>query len=158
TKAFASPWKELLVLWVGIWGGALYLLYLRLVPKRTQGMPCELVVLWAMLFAYANVATLEAAGASRSRAGSGGALAVSTSEGSKGAKRDKVAWTKAFEGGGTIVSSPLIDGDRVYVAASHAAGFNNFGVMYCLDLATGNIVWQFDADGELKQIFSSPCL
>jgi outer membrane protein assembly factor BamB len=159
SSALSSPWKDLLVFWVGAWGGGLYLLYLRAVPKRNQAVPVELVVLWAMLFAYANLTTLEMAQA----AGGGGSAislgsAVSTGDATKGAKLSQVSWTRVFEGGGTIVSTPLIDGDRVYVGVSHAAGLDVFGIFYCLERDTGKIVWQFDAQQELKQIFSSPCI
>ncbi|OAI40682.1 hypothetical protein AYO40_04535 [Planctomycetaceae bacterium SCGC AG-212-D15] len=154
----ASPWKEMLALWVGIWGGGLYLLYLRLVPKRSQAVPCELIVLWTMLFATANLTTLELAQAAGSGSGAPLTVAVSGGEGSVGAKLDQVAWTRTFDGGGSIVSSPLIEGDRVYVAVSHAAGLSTFGIVYCLERDSGKIVWQFDAEKELMQVFSSPCL
>jgi outer membrane protein assembly factor BamB len=154
----ASPWKELLVFWVGVWAGVLYLLYLRWVPKRGYATPCELIVLWAMLFATANFATLEMAYATSSGSGTPLTVAASGTDAGTGAKLEQVVWTRTFDGGGTIVSSPLIDGDRVYVAVSHAAGFSTFGIVYCLERDSGSIVWQFDADKELMQVFSSPCL
>jgi outer membrane protein assembly factor BamB len=59
---------------------------------------------------------------------------------------------------GAILSSPRVEGDRVYVAAMHSSGFTTFGVVYCLDRETGKELWKFDDDGEMKQVFSTPCL
>lgn len=156
SSTLASPWKDLLPFWIAAWGGGLYLLYLSMVPKRATAVPCELVVLWAMFFAYANLTTLEMAQGSSSGALVAGA--VTSSENNTGPRFEKVGWTRVFDGGGTIVSSPLIDGDRVYVGVSHAAGLDTFGILYCLERNTGKIIWQYDADGALKQVFSSPCI
>ena len=159
SRTFASPWKDLLAFWVGAWGGGFYLLYLRCVPSRGQAVPVELVVLWAMLFAYANLTTLEMAQAASGGSGASGAgAAVASSDGAKGAKFSQVAWTRTFDGNGTIASTPLIDGNRIYLGVSHAAGLDTFGIFYCLERDTGKIVWQFDAEKELKQVFSSPCI
>jgi outer membrane protein assembly factor BamB len=69
-----------------------------------------------------------------------------------------VAWTFEPQERGAIVSSPLVDGDRVFVAAIRDAGFTSSGVVYCLDRATGRVRWRFDDDGKLQHMYSSPCL
>jgi outer membrane protein assembly factor BamB len=158
SRVFDSPWKELLVFWVAGWAGAGYLLFLRWMPKRSQGIPCELIVLWAMLFAYANLTTLEAARAAGGGQRSTSLANTSSSNSEKGAKLERIAWQCEIPGNGSIVSTPLVDGERIYVGVSHAAGLNTFGIVYCLERDSGKIFWQFDADKELMQIFSSPCV
>lgn len=163
----ASPWKEMLVYWVGAWAGALYILYLRWAPGATRregdaaatrggALPIELVVLWSMVFACTNLMGLELAGTSSGGSGSAfeGGAAVA---GEQTARFDSVVWT-AKPGPGSIVSSPLIEGDRVYVAAIQGAGLSTFGVLYCLERDSGKQIWKFDAEEELKQVFSTPCL
>jgi outer membrane protein assembly factor BamB len=71
----------------------------------------------------------------------------------------EVAWAFEQRERGAIVSSPLVDGDRVYVAAIRDASFRSTsGVVYCLDRATGQELWHFDNGGGLQHMYSSPCL
>jgi outer membrane protein assembly factor BamB len=67
-------------------------------------------------------------------------------------------WIKVFDGSGTIFSSPLVTKDHIYVASAARQGLETFGVLYCVDLKTKNIVWKFDDDGDMKQVFCSPVL
>jgi outer membrane protein assembly factor BamB len=46
--------------------------------------------------------------------------------------------------------------ERVYVAVHHRKGFDQYGVVYALDPATGSVIWKFDDGGNLKPTFSSP--
>jgi outer membrane protein assembly factor BamB len=94
-------------------------------------------MLWALVFACAG-------------------LGASTLQ-RRAAEGVQVHWTFAA-GTGSIASSPLIAGDRVYVAAAQRAGLSAFGTVYCLDRATGKEIWSFNDDEGLKQVFSSPCL
>ena len=74
------------------------------------------------------------------------------------AQASKVLWTFEQVERGAIVSSPLVAGDRVYVAAIRDAGLATSGAVYCLNQDTGKIVWQFDDDWAMQQMYSSPCL
>jgi eukaryotic-like serine/threonine-protein kinase len=71
---------------------------------------------------------------------------------------DKVIWTFEQIERGAIVSSPRLAGDRVYVAAIRDAGLSTTGAVYCLNRDTGKLVWQFDDDGQMQQMYSSPCI
>jgi outer membrane protein assembly factor BamB len=74
------------------------------------------------------------------------------------AEAAKVVWTYEQVERGAIVSSPCVVGDRVYVGAIRDAGLSTSGAVYCLSRDTGKIVWQFDDDGEMQHMYSSPCL
>jgi outer membrane protein assembly factor BamB len=69
-----------------------------------------------------------------------------------------VAWTFEPPERGAIISSPVLDGDRVYVAAVRDQGLTSSGVVYGLDRATGAVLWRFDNAGEMQQTYSTPCL
>src|SRR5260370_37072708 len=69
-----------------------------------------------------------------------------------------VVWKFDPKDQGNFSSSPLVVGDRIYQAAFHKANFSAFGALYCVDRKTGNVIWRFDDDGEMKAVFSSPCV
>jgi outer membrane protein assembly factor BamB len=69
-----------------------------------------------------------------------------------------VAWTFEPPEHGAIISSPVLDGERVYVAAVRDQGLASTGVVYGLDRATGAVLWRFDNAGEMQQTYSTPCL
>jgi outer membrane protein assembly factor BamB len=60
-------------------------------------------------------------------------------------------------GNGMALASPLIAGDRAYVAVGHGA-LARYGVVYCMDLKTHKMLWTFDAGQKMKYCYSSPCL
>ena len=70
----------------------------------------------------------------------------------------KWAWTFQLPERGAIVSSPLLHGDNVYIAAAHDSVFRPFGRLYCLDRGTGQVRWTFDNGGKMRQVFSSPVI
>jgi outer membrane protein assembly factor BamB len=65
-------------------------------------------------------------------------------------------WHFQAQDSGLFVSSPLIDGDRVYAAAANPTF--KVGTLYCLDRISGRKIWEFIGNGHLKQMISSPCL
>jgi outer membrane protein assembly factor BamB len=133
-----APWKESLVIWTVAWVGAVYLVCFGARPKLPA--PTEGIMLWTMVFACAGL---------------GATMAPRTRQAGV-----TVVWTFEPKERGTIVSSPLVTKDRVYVAAAHGAGLTQvFGILYCLDRQTGDLIWSFDNDGDMKQVsISSPCL
>jgi outer membrane protein assembly factor BamB len=70
----------------------------------------------------------------------------------------RVLWTFQPAEHGVIISSPIVTNDRVYVAVIRSAGLSSAGALYCLNRATGKVIWCFDNDGEMQQVFSTPCL
>jgi len=66
-------------------------------------------------------------------------------------------WEHSLKEAGFYCSSPLVHGDMLYAAASHAGGFG-VGTMVCVDRNTGVQKWEFIDDGTFKQIISSPCI
>ena len=59
---------------------------------------------------------------------------------------------------GAIISSPVVAGDRVYVAIIRDVGLSARGAVYCLDRDTRRVRWQFDDDGRMQHTYSTPCL
>jgi outer membrane protein assembly factor BamB len=163
---FASPWREMLIVSIGVWVATLYTVYLRL-ATRTGGiaiaaLPIEVIMLWAMVFGSSSL--LAADWPRRGRSFAVGVVESGSADTQAAANnwtitQTGIPWVFQAKDLGRVVSTPLIDGDRVYVAAAHQAGFQAFGAIYCFDRATGSQVhWQFDDGGAMKPVFSSPCL
>ncbi|HXG09894.1 MAG TPA: PQQ-binding-like beta-propeller repeat protein, partial [Gemmataceae bacterium] len=141
--------RSMLVIWVGVWAGMLYTLYLvgtgRRWPADRPIPSMEGIMLGAMALTSAG-------------------LTAATWPRPAGPVRAEVVWT--FEvprpEQGRIVSTPLVEGGRLYAAAALGSGFP-YGALYCLDRETGrpradfNRGRPFDDGGDLKQVFSSPC-
>src|SRR5262249_4175570 len=68
----------------------------------------------------------------------------------------KLLWTFRLPERGSIVASPLVVGERVYVAAAHANVFRRYGAVYCLKRDSGEVVWAFSDRKKMKQVASSP--
>ncbi len=129
--------RALLVVWIGVWAGTLALA----VRRRGEGvalLSAEGVMVAAMLCGYVGV----------------GAAIWPRGPAAIGSVR--VAWEFRPDERGQFLSTPCVVGDRVYVAAAHAKGLSTYGILYCLDRATGKELWRFDDDGGLQQVFSSP--
>jgi outer membrane protein assembly factor BamB len=120
--------------------------------SMSPGRSTEGVILSSVLLAHLAVGAL--------RWGSGGTVAgtaeTGTLSGARLAELVGLRWSFKAEDSGLFVSSPLVDGDRVYAAAA-SPGFK-VGTLYCLDRASGRKIWDFIGDGELKNMISSPCL
>jgi outer membrane protein assembly factor BamB len=152
--------KPTLVMLLGLWAGTVYTFYLR----RSSGngaavrtaLPPEAVMLAVMLAAGTALAltTLPRAAAAT------GELATTAERqaGTEGARPAGFVWKFEPADAGTIASSPLVAGDRIYVAAAHGGVFERYGRLYCLDRASGKELWRFDDDHGMKQVFSTPCL
>jgi outer membrane protein assembly factor BamB len=70
----------------------------------------------------------------------------------------QVAWMFEQHERGAVISTPLVAGNRVYVGAIRDSAFSPGGVVYCLDRDRGKVLWKFDDQGEMKHMYSSPCL
>ncbi len=57
-----------------------------------------------------------------------------------------------------IASSPTVDGDRVYIGVVFPSAFKGSGAVYCVDRKTGKELWTFNDGGDMKDVFSSPCV
>src|SRR5262249_21618966 len=149
--AAADPsWKLLLVFAIGVWAGTLYTLGWRLLGRSGRAaLPTEGIVLWGMVFSSVVLAALWPV----QTGGSAPAVASASGLLEKNTRVQDFSET----GKGVVVSSPLLVGDRVYVAAAHKA-LSTFGTLYCLDRSTLKVLWSFDDDGGMKQVFSSPCV
>jgi outer membrane protein assembly factor BamB len=142
-------WKLLLVFAVGFGAGTLYVFYRALLRAPRPGLPSEGIILGSMIVASTCLAATWPA-----------PTAPTATHFEKGSQRP-VTQQWCFvppNRTGFIVSSCLVHEDRVYVAAALRQGAETFGALYCLDAGTGSMVWKFDDTGDMKQVFSSPCL
>jgi len=153
----ALPWSFVLVLWVGIWSGTLHVVLLRRSrrPRTQPPLASEGVILGAMVLACLALGNLGGSVIATDSAGGGTAQG-----GGHGAKFLGATPIFAPQGSnGHIDGKPLIDGDRLYAGGAHSGAFGtSFGAVYCLERSTGKLLWRFNADGKMKQVFSSPCL
>src|SRR5262249_7342475 len=97
------PIKTLLVGWVGAGAGTLALL-LRRRAAAGAAVPAEGVMLGAMLLAYVGLG------------------ALTWPRGPAAAGDVRVAWEFRPPDKGQFLSSPLVAGDRVWIAAAHTKG------------------------------------
>lgn len=150
-------WKLLLVISAGFWAGTLYALALTLRgPGRTgRPLPTEGVILWVMVGACAFLTT---GGASGSLEGPRDLDAAGAGAGQRGAVLRRQVWQFTPAGPSDVAASPVVAGDRVYLGVIHGGVFRKSGAVYCLDRETGKELWRFDNDGDMKQMFSSPCV
>jgi outer membrane protein assembly factor BamB len=140
------PWKDLAVVWIALWIGTLYSAALRLMARRRPGAKAVLATEGVVLGALAL-----------------GCVALGATLWPRHTvqtfSNGEVVWTFEAGGSGLIVSSPVVAGDRVYVAAAQNQGFSTYGTLYCLDRATKEVLWTFNNDDDMKQVsVSSPCL
>ena len=152
--------KPTFALLLGLWAGTLYVSYLRWSSGRggagRTAPPAEGVMLAVMVAAGAalGLATLP-------RPAAAAADLVTTGDreaAADGSRPVGIVWKFEPQDAGTIASSPLVAGDRVYIAAAHGGVFESYGRVYSLDRASGKEVWRFDNDHGMKQVFSTPCL
>ncbi|MFL5342850.1 MAG: PQQ-binding-like beta-propeller repeat protein [Gemmataceae bacterium] len=153
-----SPWLDLVVSCVPVWVATAALPLARSGPERTVAFSLEAVFLWGLAVACGNVVALE-----RGR-GEGTGVQVVNATGRRMPRPVGEIWKFEPKGTGTVFSTPLIAGDRVYFSVAQSVGFTKFGSVYCLDVNSGAELWHFD-NGRgpsdpvgLKELVSSPCL
>jgi outer membrane protein assembly factor BamB len=152
-----------LILAGGAWMACLYVARVRWEGARRKSavIASEVVMLSGMAVACAAISGVE--GAYRRPTSAPDLGRVVQGEGQRGTDAHAVTpgqllWTFRAPDKGGISSSPLVDGDRVYVAVAHDSVFKSYGALYCLDRARGNPLWTFHDDKKMKCVFSSPCL
>lgn len=132
----------------GVWAGTAFALVVGNRPARLPALGTEVVVLTTM--ALVSVGLLFAvAGGSRAQT----ALVEGDTD-----KTAKLVWTFDLPDKGAVASSPVVVGERVYIAAAHDNAFRPYGALYCLDRATGKPVWAFNNGKKMKQVFSTPAV
>jgi outer membrane protein assembly factor BamB len=147
-------WKLLLVFAVGFSAGTLYALYrvfkVRLgKPDLRPGLPTEGLILGTMIIASTCLAATWPV------------QPTTVASHFEGSGKAEVAQKWLFvprNQSGFVVSTCLVHGNKVYAAAALRQGAETFGALYCLNADSGKLIWTFDNDGEMKQVFSSPCL
>ena len=70
----------------------------------------------------------------------------------------ELAWSFRVPERGAISSTPVVVGERVYIAAAIDSAFRPYGVLYCLDRANGKLIWSFSDGKRMKQVHSTPAV
>lgn len=148
-RLLTPDWWPVVAYCAAISLAAAYALYLRVRgPRLRPALSCEAVVLLALVLVSVPIGP----NLLQAKAVIGGVEAEQ-----RETKTDvKLAWTFKLPERGAIVSSPLVVGDRVFIAAAHDDVFRPYGRLYCLKRDTGEVVWRFDNGRKMKQAFSSP--
>jgi outer membrane protein assembly factor BamB len=123
-------------------------------PAR-PALPTEGVMLWVVLLVSLTYAAFRPGGS-----GSAAADEVVAAEGERPAVKLLLndCWIKSdFQGNGSILSSPLVADNRIYLTAACGA-LDRFGAVYCLNASTREFLWTFTNNGAMKQVYCSPCL
>ena len=149
-----SPFQPLLLpvtaFVLAMWVGTVYVLWTWLRgPRLVPALATEAVVLTALAVICVTLSPWVAM-----PSGSGGLEAAEVN--SEQPTRIQLAWKFRLPERGAISSSPLVVGPHVYIAAAHDHAFFPYGAVYCLDRATGTVVWKFDNNRKMKQVFSTP--
>jgi outer membrane protein assembly factor BamB len=154
---FDVAWNLFLVFALGIWAGTLYKLLQALVSRSGAiAVPTEGVILWTTLVGFVGYAAARPQLSVQTQG-----IATSGDVDARGrpvARLQPGFFNYPFTDNrlGLTFSTPQIVGDRAYLAAAQFAGFNAGGAVYCIDLPTSKVLWTFNDDGAMKQVFSSP--
>ncbi|MGH7222994.1 MAG: PQQ-binding-like beta-propeller repeat protein, partial [Gemmataceae bacterium] len=149
--------KMLLMFSAGLWMATLHALYRRWIVVRGRalqpGLPSEGVLLWTMLvggvaFSGSFLNESSSAGITEERSGP-----------LSGGWRHRVAWRfQPKVERCWMASSPVLDGERIYIGVVLPSAFKGSGAVYCVDRKTGKEIWMFNDGGDMKDVFSSSCL
>jgi outer membrane protein assembly factor BamB len=129
-----------LVVWATAWLGVAYLFVRRWLAGRQRAAGLLLPTPVAMLWALALTCGLY------------GATTLCADR--------ALVWSFPAEDKGNILSRPVVGGERVYVtvAMNGGGGDRRWGILYCLDRATGEKRWGFTDERRLLPVRSTPCL
>ncbi len=146
-------------LWIigaGCWAGWLYVLLPKPAGFERRRLPTEGLMLCCM----AGVAIVLTAGDPAGKIEGSKDLSGETS---RGASLKRQVWKFTPPDQSDIAATPTVVGNRVYVGVIHGDVFSKFGRVYCLESYRDDsgedkvrVIWRFDNDGKMKQMFSSP--
>ncbi|MSR55256.1 MAG: hypothetical protein EXS09_18515 [Gemmataceae bacterium] len=148
-----SPWLELVLLLVPtvVCFGYVVLHFLRTNPEPTPvAVSAETVGVWAGMLACAITGVALMAGPR--------GPSMTSGEAKGGVKlAEQPLWVFEPKEKGEIVSTPCVTPERVFVTVHHRPNpISQYGRVYALDPANGNVLWTFDDDENLKPMFCSP--
>lgn len=154
---FALGDKMLLMFSVGLWATTLHAIVRCCIDEskraNSPGLPGEGILLCSMLLAGVGLSATFLAESS----GAG----VREVEGATNPSgwQYQVAWRfRPPVERSWMASSPTVEGDRVFIGVVLASAFKGSGAVYCVDRKTGKEVWMFNDGGDMKDVFSSPCV
>jgi outer membrane protein assembly factor BamB len=89
-------------------------------------------------------------------AGAGGGCRPGPANPSPALGEPRLAWVFEAPRPGTVLATPAVTPDAIYLAAAHPRGIDYTGAVYALDPATGKVRWTFDRDGTMLPSASPP--
>jgi outer membrane protein assembly factor BamB len=149
--------KTLLMFVAGLWMATGHALYRRWSLRRgvtvSSGLPGEGVLLWTMFLVFILFS------ASWSKESNATGVQEEEIASTAGAATHRVAWRfQPKVERCWIASSPVVDGERVYIGAVFPSAFGGSGAVYCVERKSGKEIWMFNDGGAMKDVFSSPCV
>lgn len=137
------PWLEVAVVAASVAGAWLYLIASRhTAPATLSG---EFVALGTLLAATIAAVALNVGRTDRILYDPGGVS-------------PNLIWSVQLSEPARLDGGLTCDVGRMYFGAHNGSGFSKSGAVYCLDLGTGQQVWKFDNDGDLKPVFCTPAV
>jgi outer membrane protein assembly factor BamB len=154
---FALGDKMLLMFSAGLWAATLHAIVRCRIDESKRaiipGLPGEGVLLWTMLLAGVGLS------ATFLDELSGAGVREDESATTQSGWQYQVAWRfRPPVERCWMASSPTVEGDRVYIGVVLSSAFKGSGAVYCVDRKTGKEVWMFNDGGDMKDVFSSPCI
>lgn len=154
-------WRFLLTMTAGVTVGSVVLL-IRSRKSARSGLSTEGIILTTMVVIAVGFNTADSSSQLQKR-GKAVAIIESSSGAFQVAVNKEPVWQFVANEPGEISSTPLVTDKNLFVGINHGIDVVRKAKVYCLDLTKDpekeNIIeWEFDADGTLAQMFSSPRL
>jgi outer membrane protein assembly factor BamB len=147
-KLLTPDGMPVIVFAAGVWVGTVFVLLKGSLPARMPVLATEVVVLTTMSLVSTGLLFFTRNSNSEARS----SLVFDGASGQSA----QLVWKFDLPDKGAVASSPLVVGERVYIAAAHDSVFRPYGALYCLDRSTGKANWSFNNGKKMKQVFSTP--
>jgi outer membrane protein assembly factor BamB len=152
-----DTFKFVLCLWAGVWVAHVYALLTASSRTVRPTVPAEGVLLTVTVIVTAALGLGTMAPAASAAVRSDSPEEATTGVAKLVVSEPELAWQPfSPRDRAWFDSSPVIDGDRIYIGAAMPSGFSSSGKLFCIDRNTGKEVWSFDDGINVKQMYCTP--